>query len=654
MTQARPASATAHLQVPWRHSLRTRLMAWFGTLLAGVLLGGFAVAYGFAQRQLVLDAEARTRFEARQAAERLEAAMESVRITADGVIGLFHRLGLQQAGLVGTMEALVAADGSAVGGLVAIEPGVLADGQPLAYYAGNHAFGVPDRDMLADGYDVRAQPWYQRTLAAPGPWWSDPYFNETAGGQWMVTLNVPLRDEAGERALGMVSLDVPVRRLGELLDPVRRIPGQSAALFSPGGTITVHAQPGIALQRTLADYIATEGRADLAPLEAARAAREPLEMTHEVPATGERKFSVFAPVGDSGWGLQLVMTHRAILADLQRQALWLALAALVAVAVVSWLVRRLARRITVPLSELTGSAGHFAIGEFDWPVPHDERGDEVGVMARALERARDSIRFQLDEIASMASERQKLESELGIARDIQQAMLPPGRTVIAEGVAIEAYAVLKPAKAVGGDFYSFFDQGDGRLWFVVGDVSDKGVPAALFMARTITVLGVAAQLGGSPERALAEASRHLVEGNDTCMFATVLVGCLDPGSGELWLANAGHEHPALLHPDGRPEWLEVPGGRPLGFEASDDYALWRGRLGDGETLLLYTDGVSEAFDRDDRAFGEERLLAALDPGLGAEAQCESLLAAVQAFAGEAPQSDDITILALRRRRAEGA
>lgn len=651
MTQARPATAAGSHQVHWRHSLRTRLMAWFGTLLAGVLLGGFGMAYFFAQRQVVLDAEARTRFEARQASERLEAAMASVRITADGVIALFHRLGLQQAGLVGTMEAMVAADGSAIGGLVAIEPGVLADGQPLAYYAGNHALGVPDRDMLADGYDVRAQGWYQRTLAASSPWWSDPYFNETAGGLWMVTLNVPLRDEAG-KALGMVSLDVPVRRLGELLDPVRRIPGQSAMLFSPGGLVTVHPQPGVALQGTLADYIAAEGRSDLAPLDAARAAGQPLEMTHVVPATGERKFSVFTPVGDSGWGLQLVMTHRAILADLQRQALWLALGALVAVALVSWLVRRLARRITVPLSELTGSAGHFAIGEFDWPVPHDERGDEVGVMARALERARDSIRFQLDEIASMASERQKLESELGIARDIQQAMLPPGRTVIGSGVAVEAYAVLKPAKAVGGDFYTFFDQGDGRLWFVIGDVSDKGVPAALFMARTLTVLGVAAQVGGTPERALAEASRHLVEGNDTCMFATVLVGCLDPASGELTLANGGHEHPALLHPDGRREWLAVPGGGPLGFEASDGYALWRGRLEHGQTLLLYTDGVSEAFDRNDQAFGDERLLAALDPALGAEAQCEALLAAVQAFAGDAPQSDDITILALRRRRAE--
>jgi sigma-B regulation protein RsbU (phosphoserine phosphatase) len=645
-------SAAATHVVHWRHSLRTRLMGWFGALLALVLVAGFAVAYYVARQQLLAEAEDRTRFEARQAAERVAATMASVRITSDGVVGLFNRLGLQRNDLVGAMEALVAADGSAAGGLVALEPGVLVDGQPLAYYAGRDAFGVPDRDMLADGYDLFAQGWYQRTLQAPAPWWSEPYFNETAGGVWMVTLNRPLRDAQGV-ARGMVSLDVPVRRLGELLDPVRQIPGHRVMLFAPGGTIALHPEPGVALNNTLAGFAESAGRTDLAPMETARAAGQPLEFRHRPPAGGSERFTVYTPIADSGWGLQISLEYDVVLADLQRQVRWLGLGALLAVLVMALVVRRLAARITVPLSELTGSAGHFAIGEYDWPVPHDTRGDEVGVMARALERARDSIRFQLDEIAGMASERQKLESELDIARDIQLAMLPAPRQVSAAGARVEAGALLKAAKAVGGDFYNFFDQGDGVLWFVAGDVSDKGVPAALFMARTMTVLEVAAQLGGSPARALAEASRHLVEGNDTCMFATALCGKLDLATGELAMANAGHEPPVLLRADGRREWLAVPPGGPLGFEAQDEYALWTGRLGHGDTLVLYTDGVTEAFDPANLAFGEQRLLDALAPGREAQGQCEALLVAVQAFAAGAPQSDDITVLALRYLRDDG-
>src|SRR3546814_12677372 len=122
----------------------------------------------------------------------------------------------------------------------------------------------------------------------------------------------------------------------------------------------------------------------------------------------------------------------------------------------------------------------------------------------------------------MGAARQKLESELSIASDIQQAMLPLG-TVIGRGrTLLDAQAVLEPAKAVGGDFYNFFERGDGELWFVIGDVSDKGVPAALFMAPTVTVLEVAAQTPASPSPFLAEASPRLVPGHDTCLFATLL------------------------------------------------------------------------------------------------------------------------------------
>lgn len=632
--------------VHWRASLRTQLMLWFGALLAALILLGFAAAYFVAQRQLVVEGQARTRFEARQAGERLEAAMESVRITADGLARLYPSLGLEREGLVRALDAMLEADASAVGGLVAMEPGVLGDVRPMAYYVGVAARGAKDRDLLADGYDVRSQPWYQRTLAEREPWWSTPYFNETAGGTWMVTLNHPVMAANG-RVLGMVNLDVPVRRLSQLLDSLRAVPGQRPSLIAPDGTLVVHPDPGVALKHTLASYIAQAGRSDLAPLEAARAAGQAFEMMHTVPGTGERRFSVLLPIGESGWSLHLALAEEAILADLQRRVFWLTLGGLLMTLLFAVLMRRLARRITVPLSELAGSAGHFALGEYDWPVPHDTRGDEVGVMARALERARDSIRFQLGEIADMAGERQKLESELDIAREIQLAMLPAGRVLQAGAASVEAWAVLQPAKAVGGDFYNFFEQDGGVLWFVIGDVSDKGVPAALFMARTMTVLEVAATLGGSPDRALAEAARHLVEGNDTCMFATALCGKLELATGALVMANAGHEAPLRISADGQVAVLPVAPASPLGFEVADAYPCWDGQLAPGDTLLMYTDGVSEAFDVDNVAFGEARLMAMLAPGRDARAQCKALVDAVHAFAGAAPQSDDITVLALR-------
>jgi HAMP domain-containing protein len=158
----------------------------------------------------------------------------------------------------------------------------------------------------------------------------------------------------------------------------------------------------------------------------------------------------------------------------------------------------LARGITVPLTELTTSAGHFANGEFDWPVPHDARGDEVGDNARSSARAIRSGSTRPDR--PLATEQQKLQSELDIARNIQRSMLPRDRDFADGSRRYRLQARLEPAKAVGGYFHGHFLHGDGQLWFAVGDVSDKGVPAALFMVRALTVLEVATAAGDARTR----------------------------------------------------------------------------------------------------------------------------------------------------------
>ena len=639
---AAPHASSADVRVPWHASLRTRLMVWVGLLLALLLLAGFATAFFAARERVVADAEARTRYEARQAADRLDATMRSVRVSGEAMIELSNRVALTRAEL---LEAMLEANPATVGGLVALEPGVLADRAPLAQYVGIAARGVPDRDLLADGYDLAGREWYQRTLQATSPWWSEPYFNETAGGRYMTTLNLPLRDREGRR-IGMVSLDVPVQALSSSLESLRMVAGQRTALFAPEGTIAVHPERGIAFAHDLPGYIASAGRDDLSPMEAARAHYRALQFTHADARSGAVRYSVLQPVGESGWTLQVSMGRDAMLASLDSAMRMLGLIGALVALLAALAVLGLARRITVPLTELTTSAGHFANGEFDWPVPHDTRGDEVGVMARALERARDSIRLQLDQIGRYAAEQQKLQSELDIAHGIQMSMLPHDRDFDSGERRYRLQARLEPAKAVGGDFHGHFEKGDGRLWFVVGDVSDKGVPAALFMARAVTVLEVAAAAGDAPDRVLVDASRHLSTGNEACMFATVLCGLLDMATGELAIASAGHDAPLLRHADGSIEPIPLESGPALGFDAVDAYAVWRGRLLPGDLLFAWTDGVTEAFDGDDLAFGEERMHGALRVADGAADACDSMLAAVHRFASGVAQSDDITVFAI--------
>ncbi|MBA3928100.1 MAG: IcfG protein [Xanthomonas sp.] len=636
------AAGAAH----WRSSLRTRIALWAGLINVVLLLPLVLATAWFARRMILEDARRDTHATTQEAAHRLDGALHVVTITTHGISDLVGSAQLSPDELVATLRAMVKATPGCAGGLLVLEPRERGDA-PFARYvaaAGN------DRDFVADGYPFRDQGWYQRTVASPGGWWSEPYLNQTAGGVWMVTYNMPLREPGrGARTRGMVSLDLPLANMTDPVDSLAHLPGWRVTLVAPGGTLALNPEVGIEQRETLDEYIVRAGRTDLRQAAQAVRMRQPLQYVHADAVSGERRYTVVEPIGDSGWSLLVAQSYDLITERLA-SALWMLVAIGTLLALVCMLVvRKLARHVSQPVEGLSLAAARLGHGDYDMPVPHVHRRDEVGQMARTLEHARGSIRQQLREIEDMTAARQKLESELSIAREIQQAMLPPGLMIDREHAHLEAYARLEPAKAVGGDFYCFIQTDPDCLWFAIGDVSDKGVPAALFMARTVTVLEVAASAHPSPERVLAEASRRLVQGNDACMFATVLCGRVDVRSGACVLASAGHDAPLLLHADGRHEELPVQPGPPLGFEVGEAFPLWSGQLPAGATLLAWTDGITEAFDRDNHAFGAERIPEALQPGATAREQCETLIARVHAFTDPAPQSDDITALAIRRR-----
>nr|WP_241093535.1 SpoIIE family protein phosphatase [Xanthomonas sp.] len=638
--------------VPWRRSLRTRLVL-SGSLLQAALLATLAVLFYLGARQVVIDnAREEAAGLAQQTARSLAATLGSVQVSGRTLAASAAGVGRQPFNLRTLLHATLDGDPDIAGALLVIEPGALkGDDRGFAWHLRRARRGIVEQAPEELGFDYRTMPWYRRTLDAPAPWWSEPYSDASTDGEFLTTYNLPLRlpgDGPGMRAIGMVSVDVPVRRLRDIVGELPASAGLQPMLLSPDGLFVLHPDPALRFRRTLDAHVA-RSRPDLAPLAAAVGRHTPLRFDHTAP-DGERYLTQSAAVGDTGWTFALSVSESYIVAGLNRIALWVALGGGTGLLLWLWLLRRYAARLAAPIEDLTNSAEHFSRGEFDYPLRHVEREDEVGVMARAFDAARGSIKLQLDEIATLAQARQRMQSELSIARDIQQAMLPSGRTFDSAHKHLETYALLEPATMVGGDFYQFFETEPGLLWFVVGDVSDKGVPAALFMARAMTVLEVAARRHTRPDAILIAASHRMAQGNDTCMFATVLCGLIDVHSGDYWLASAGHEPPLLLGADGRAALLRLESGPPLGIEPQDRYPVVRGRLAAGATLLSYTDGITEAMDADNRPYGSARLLAAVRGGVDAQAQCARVLDDVHAFTGEAPRSDDITLLAIRMRQ----
>jgi phosphoserine phosphatase RsbU/P len=239
--------------------------------------------------------------------------------------------------------------------------------------------------------------------------------------------------------------------------------------------------------------------------------------------------------------------------------------------------------------------------------------------------------------------------ELAHAAQIQQSILPHKFPAFPDRKEFELHAAMVPAKEVGGDFFDFFLLDPEHLGFVIGDVSGKGVPAALFMAVSRTLLRAFAQHRATPGDCLAYMNSNLTAQSDSAMFTTVFYGILDTRSGELQFANGGHNRPYVLAVDGQPRPLSEESGPIVGIMDGFSYDTYTGRLAPGETLVLYTDGVTEARDKNDAFFGDRRLeqLLAVHCGESAEQLVASLHAAVQDFAIGEPQADDITVLALR-------
>lgn len=317
------------------------------------------------------------------------------------------------------------------------------------------------------------------------------------------------------------------------------------------------------------------------------------------------------------------------------------------------------RNITTPVEHLSYLTELYARQEHE----HDEslalrlqqlvdaipQGDEIGALAVSFRNMTNELDDYMANLAAVTADKERIATELNVATQIQASMLPcifpafPGRREF------DVYATMTPAKEVGGDFYDFFLVDDDHLALVIADVSGKGVPAALFMVIAKTLLKNAAQTGLSPKAVLEKVNNQLCENNEAEMFVTVWLGIFEISTGKLTASNAGHEYPAVKHKDGKFELYRDKHGFVLAGMEDARYREYELELKAGDTLFVYTDGVAEATDASNTLYGTERMLTALNRNENADP--EELLHMVKEdidmFVGEAPQFDDITMLALK-------
>ncbi len=315
------------------------------------------------------------------------------------------------------------------------------------------------------------------------------------------------------------------------------------------------------------------------------------------------------------------------------------------------------KRISRPIEALAQIAGKYYAGEstdeqreqmVEACKVYAKDSTEAGELARSyINMARDLDRY-VDNLKNIMAEKERINAELTLASDIQAHMLPCIFPPFPEHKEFELYASMNPAKEVGGDFYDFFVVDEKHLAVIVADVSGKGVPAALFMVIAKTLIKNYTQMGMEPAEVFTTVNRLLCDGNDAGLFVTAWMGVLELETGELTYVNAGHNPPLIKRAGGKFEYLRERSGFVLAGLEEMKYRQNRLKIAPGDRLFLYTDGVTEATDSEERLYGEERLRDFLNENAacGTEEMLFGLRQELEKFAGSAPQFDDITMLLL--------
>jgi sigma-B regulation protein RsbU (phosphoserine phosphatase) len=304
-----------------------------------------------------------------------------------------------------------------------------------------------------------------------------------------------------------------------------------------------------------------------------------------------------------------------------------------------------------PIKTISHEAAYFVDNknEISENLKKIKNHDEIQVLAESVLKMEIGINEYISNLTKVTAEKERIGAELNVAAKIQADMLPRIFPAFPERKEFDLYASMNPAKEVGGDFYDFFMIDDDHIGLVIADVSGKGVPASLFMVIAKTLIKNRALLGGSPSEVLSYANDQLGEGNEAELFVTVWFAIIEISTGKGIAANAGHEHPALRKKDGAFELVKYRHSPAVATMPGINFKEHEFKLDPGDSLYVYTDGVTEATRSDNVLFGTDRMIASLnkDPEADPKTMLETVRDDIDEFVGDAPQFDDITMLGVK-------
>ena len=501
----------------------------------------------------------------------------------------------------------------------------------------------------SDSYQYFFTDWYLMSTLLDKPSWTEPYMDldvATNTSEMVTSYCQTIKNKDGQK-IGVINTSLSISWLSNTISAIKPYPNSYSIMIGRGGTYFVHPDSTKITRQTI--FTQTLEHPDTAMVALGHAMQRGEEGMKHMNIDGKDCYVFYKPLGNTGCSMAIVCPEKDIFGGFDRLRRSVMAIVITGLLLMLFLFIRIITRELSPLRRLAHEAETIASGHFDAELPNFERIDEIGQLSQSFGNMQQSLVKYIEELKETTAEKASIESDLRIANGIQMGMLPENFPTRGDRDDVQLYASLTPAKEVGGDLFDFYFR-DDKLFFCIGDVSGKGVPASLFMAVTRAVFRTTSAHESKPDRIVSVMNQMIADMNKTNMFVTLFVGVLDLPTGMLHYSNAGHDAPLLVGA-GVGE-LPCDSNIPVGVMPDWDYTLQEAQIYTNTTIFLFTDGLTEATSADFKLFDMERVndvaVKALAQQQQEPQQLISLMTeAVHQFVGDAEQSDDLTMMAIQ-------
>jgi sigma-B regulation protein RsbU (phosphoserine phosphatase) len=530
---------------------------------------------------------------------------------------------------------------------IAFEPYYFKDkGLYFSAYSKHNGDSIRTIQGGSENYQYFFADWYLMPTLLGHACWTEPYMDYDAptNTSEMVTSYCQAIKASDGGIIGVINTSLSLNWLSQTISAVKPYPNSYSIMIGRGGTYFVHPDSTKITRQTI--FTQTLENPDTAMVSLGHAMQRGEEGVREMHINGEHCYVFYKPLGKTGCSMAIVCPESDIFGGFDRLRRTVMAIVCVGLLLMLYFFIRIITRELSPLRRLAREAETIASGQFDTQLPNFERTDEIGQLSQSFGNMQQSLVRYIEELKDTTAQKASIESELNVANSIQMSMLP---NVFPDREGLDMYASMTPAKEVGGDLYGYLLK-DDNLYFCLGDVSGKGVPASLFMAQVTRLFRTLANQQLSPSDICTHMNDALSgDENPTNMFVTLFVGMVDLTSGHLSFCNAGHNPPVIGGGEHHGDFLEMKPNFPIGvlpgleFEGEEIESI------KGRALFIYTDGLNEAENREHEQFGDERLLDILrNTHFDSSRQViETLAAEVEKHRDGADPNDDLTMMCLR-------